>query len=85
MAIESRAHRPRDYDVGDSQTRDAERRRQRAQGVFDRIEGRPTLKISGPQGGPIETVSYDFSKLPTEKIRLIRTILAEAVVAIGRD
>ena len=53
--------------------------------VFDRIEGRPTLKIAGTTGGPVETVTYDLTKLPTEKIRLIRTILAEAVVVIGRD
>lgn len=48
--------------------------------VFDRIEGRPTLKIAGPTGGPIETITYDLKKLTTEKIRLIRTTLAEAVV-----
>jgi hypothetical protein len=47
--------------------------------VFDRIEGRPTLKIAGPTGGPIETVTYDLKKLSVEKIRLIRAILAEAV------
>ena len=48
--------------------------------VFDRIEGRPTLKIAGPTGGPIETITHDLKKLTSEKIRLIRTILAEAVV-----
>lgn len=48
--------------------------------VFDRVEGRPTLKIAGPTSGPIETVTYDLKKLTSEKIRLIRTILAEAVV-----
>jgi hypothetical protein len=48
--------------------------------VFDRIEGRPTLKISGPQGGPIETVSYDLKKLSAEKIKTIRAILAGAIV-----
>jgi hypothetical protein len=47
--------------------------------VFDRIEGRPTLKIAGPTGGPIETVTYDLKKLSTEKIKTIRAILAEAV------
>ena len=48
--------------------------------VFDRVEGRPTLKISGPQGGPIEVVRYDLKKLSAEKIRLMREILAEAAV-----
>jgi hypothetical protein len=48
--------------------------------VFDRIEGRPTLKISGPTGGPIETVTYDLKKLSAEKIRLVRSLLAEAIV-----
>jgi hypothetical protein len=47
--------------------------------VFDGIEGRPTLKISGPQGGPIETVTYDLKRLSAEKIKTIRAILAEAV------
>jgi hypothetical protein len=48
--------------------------------VFDRIEGRPTLKIAGPTGGPIETMTYDLKKLSAEKIRLIRDTLADAVV-----
>ena len=39
--------------------------------VFDRIEGRPTLKIAGPTGGPIETVTYDLKKLSAEKIKTI--------------
>lgn len=47
--------------------------------VFDRIEGRPTLKITCPTGGPIETVTYDLKKLLAEKIKTIRAILAEAV------
>lgn len=48
--------------------------------VFDRIEGRPMLKIAGPTGGPIEVVQYDLKKLSAEKIRLMRDILAEASV-----
>ena len=47
--------------------------------VFDRVEGRPTLKIAGPTGGPIETVTYDLKKLSAEKVKTIRAILAEAV------
>ena len=47
--------------------------------VFDRIEGRRTLKIAGPTGGPIKTVTYDLKKLSAEKIKTIRAILAEAV------
>lgn len=47
--------------------------------VFDRIEGRPTLKIAGSTGGPVETISYDLKKLSTEKIKTIRATLAEAV------
>lgn len=47
--------------------------------VFDRIEGRPTLKIAGPTGGPIETITYNLKKLTSEKMRLIRALLvAEA-------
>lgn len=53
--------------------------------AFDRIEGRPTLKIAGPTGGPIETISYDLKKLTREKIRLIRTILAEAEVEAEKE
>ncbi len=48
--------------------------------VFDRIEGRPTLKITGAQDGPIETITYDLKKLSVEKIRLILALLAEAPV-----
>ena len=48
--------------------------------VFDRVEGRPTLKIASPTGGPIEVVQYDLKKLSAEKIRLMREILAEAAV-----
>lgn len=53
--------------------------------VFDRIEGRPTLKIGGPTGGPIETVTYDLKKLSVEKIRLMRALLAEAAVAVEKN
>lgn len=49
--------------------------------VFDRTEGRPTLKLAGPSGGPIETISHDPKKLSAEKIRLMREILAEAAVS----
>jgi hypothetical protein len=42
-------------------------------------DGKPRIQISGPHGGPIETVTYDLKRLSVEKIRLIRAILAEAV------
>jgi len=32
------------------------------------------------QGGPIETITYDLKKLSIEKIRLIREILAKAII-----
>ena len=48
--------------------------------VFDRIEGRSTLKMAGPTGGPIEVVQYDLKKLSAEKIRVMHEILAETAV-----
>ncbi len=79
MAIESDSHHTVDFDLGHAQEGDANRGGCRAAEVFDRIEGRPTLKIPGPTGGPIETVTYDLKKLSPEKIKTIRAILAEAV------
>jgi len=48
--------------------------------VFDRIEGRPTLKIAGPTGETVEHVVYYLKRLSTEKILLIREPLAQTVV-----
>jgi hypothetical protein len=80
VAIKTRAHHARDYDLDTAPQDDANAGDVARKEVLDRIEGRPALKIAGSTGGPIETVSYDLKKLTTERIRLLRTLLVEAVV-----
>jgi hypothetical protein len=80
MEVKIATHRSENFHLDYAQARDAVGWRQRSQGSFRPDRGTAYSQDRWPDRGPIETITYDLKKLTTEKIRLIRTILAEAVV-----
>jgi hypothetical protein len=48
---------------------------------YDRVEGRPTIKIAGPDGGPLQVErTVNIKKFSTEQLRLWRELMS-----IGMD
>jgi hypothetical protein len=53
--------------------------------MWEQNDGRPTLKIVGPDDGPLQVQQVDYKNLSTDELKLLRELIAKATTKENGD